>query len=93
MAVSYTHLNKYSKCTHRNYPMIELKQYIDNIVLNSHMFFYVAVPIMREINTNIRRLSAHTTITVSYTHLDVYKRQTVITFISQSLHSAYHISK
>ena len=31
--------NKYSKCTHRNYPMIELKQYIDNIVLNSNMFF------------------------------------------------------
>lgn len=27
------------KCTHRNYPMIELKQYIDNIVLNSNMFF------------------------------------------------------
>ena len=54
--------NKYSKCTHRNYPMIELKQYIDNIVLNSNMFFSVAVPIMREINTNIRRLSAHTTI-------------------------------
>ena len=42
--------------------MIELKQYIDNIVLNSNMFFSVAVPIMREINTNIRRLSAHTTI-------------------------------
>ena len=31
--------NKYSKCTHRNYPMIELKQYIDNIVLNSNNVF------------------------------------------------------
>ena len=68
--------NKYSKCTHRNYPMIELKQYIDNIVLNSNMFFSVAVPIMREINTNIRRLSAHTTI-MTYEEL-VNTRQRIL---------------
>ncbi len=64
------------KCTHRNYPMIELKQYIDNIVLNSNMFFSVAVPIMREINTNIRRLSAHTTI-MTYEEL-VNTRQRIL---------------
>ena len=68
--------NKYSKYTHRNYPMIELKQYIDNIVLNSNMFFSVAVPIMREINTNIRRLSAHTTI-MTYEEL-VNTRQRIL---------------
>ena len=56
--------------------MIELKQYIDNIVLNSNMFFSVAVPIMREINTNIRRLSAHTTI-MTYEEL-VNTRQRIL---------------
>ena len=50
------------KCTYRKNPMIELKQYIDNIVSDSNVFFSVAVPIMKEINVNIRRLSAHTTI-------------------------------
>lgn len=50
------------KCTYRKNPMIELKQYIDNIVSDSNAFFSVAVPIMKEINVNIRRLSAHTTI-------------------------------
>ncbi len=50
------------KCTHRNYPMTELKQYIDSIVSNTNTFYTEAVPVMREINTNIRRLSAHTTI-------------------------------
>lgn len=64
------------KCTHKNHPMIELKQYIDNIVLNSNMFFQVAVPIMREINTNIRRLSAHTTI-MTYDEL-VNTRQRIL---------------
>ena len=42
--------------------MTELKQYIDSIVSNTNTFYTEAVPVMREINTNIRRLSAHTTI-------------------------------
>lgn len=64
------------KCTHRNYPMIELKQYIDNIVHDSNVFFSVAVPIMKEINVNIRRLSAHTTI-MTYDEL-VSTRQKIL---------------
>lgn len=64
------------KCTHRNYPMIELKQYIDNIVHDSNVFFFVAVPIMKEINVNIRRLSAHTTI-MTYDEL-VSTRQKIL---------------
>ena len=27
------------KCTHRNYPMTELKQYIDSIVSNTNTFY------------------------------------------------------
>lgn len=64
------------KCIHRNYPMIELKQYIDNIVHDSNIFFSVAVPIMKEINVNIRRLSAHTTI-MTYDEL-VSTRQKIL---------------
>ena len=64
------------KCTHRNYPMIELKQYIDNIVHDSNVFFSVAVPIMKELNVNIRRLSAHTTI-MTYDEL-VSTRQKIL---------------
>jgi hypothetical protein len=52
----------FGKCTHRSYPMTELKRYIDNLVCNPNKFFMDVVPIMRDINQDIRRLSAHTTI-------------------------------
>lgn len=64
------------KCMHRRYPMVELKQYIDSVVFDSNVFYSVAVPIMREINTNIRRLSAHTTI-MTYADL-VNTRQKIL---------------
>ena len=50
------------KCTHKYFPMTELRRYVERIVSDSNIFFADAVPKMREINTNIRRLSAHTTI-------------------------------
>lgn len=64
------------KCTHKSYPMTELKRYIDNIVSNPSMFFVNVVPILREINTDIRRLSAHTTI-MTYDEL-VNTRQRIL---------------
>lgn len=64
------------KCIHRSHPLVELKQYIDNIVSDSNVFFSVAVPIMKEINVNIRRLSAHTTI-MTYDEL-VSTRQKIL---------------
>lgn len=64
------------KCTHRSHPMTELKGYIDNIVFSSNIFFTDVVRIMREINTNIRRLSAHTTI-MTYDEL-VNTRQKIL---------------
>ena len=56
--------------------MTELKRYIDNIVSNPSMFFVNVVPILREINTDIRRLSAHTTI-MTYDEL-VNTRQRIL---------------
>lgn len=64
------------KCTRGSHPMTELKGYIDNIVFSSNIFFTDVVRIMREINTNIRRLSAHTTI-MTYDEL-VNTRQKIL---------------
>ena len=64
------------KCTHRRFPMTELKNYISGIIHAPEIFFSDAVPIMRDINTNIRRLSAHTTI-MTYDEL-VNTRQKIL---------------
>lgn len=64
------------KCTHRSFPTTELKIYVEHIVSDSNIFFADAVPKMREINVNIRRLSAHTTI-MSYEEL-VITRQKIL---------------
>lgn len=64
------------KCTHKSYPMTELKRYIDNTVSNPNIFFANVVPILRKINTDIRRLSAHTTI-MTYDEL-VNTRQRIL---------------
>lgn len=64
------------KCSHRSFPMTELKNYINGIIHNPNEFFLNAVPIMRDINTNIRRLSAHTTI-MTYDEL-VNTRQKIL---------------
>ena len=58
----------FDKCSHPAYPMVELKNYIRQNVKHSNDFFSIAVPIMRDINTNIRRLSAHTSV-MSYADL------------------------
>lgn len=64
------------KCTHRSYPMVELKRYIYNLVCDSNKFFIDVVPVMRDINIDIRRLSAHTTI-MTYDEL-VNARQMIL---------------
>ena len=56
--------------------MTELKNYISGIIHAPEIFFSDAVPIMRDINTNIRRLSAHTTI-MTYDEL-VNTRQKIL---------------
>lgn len=64
------------KCTHRAYPMTELKTFIDGFVRNPNIFYSEVVSMMRDINTNIRRLSAHTTI-MTYDEL-VNTRQQIL---------------
>ena len=64
------------KCTHRAHPMTELKTFIDGFVKNPNIFYSEVVSMMRDINTNIRRLSAHTTI-MTYDEL-VNTRQQIL---------------
>ena len=50
------------KCSHRKYPLSELKAMIQSKVKHSNQLFDNAVSILRNLNESIRRLSAHTTV-------------------------------
>lgn len=66
----------FDKCLHDTYPMTEFKVYIEKNVKKSSFFFRRTVDALRDINTNIRRLSAHTTI-MTYNEL-VKTRQRIL---------------
>lgn len=50
------------KCTHRNYPTTELKNFINENVKQSDKLLGSVISDMRNINVDIRRKSAHTTV-------------------------------
>ncbi|MEY8258584.1 hypothetical protein AAK706_12760 [Erysipelotrichaceae bacterium 66-17] len=66
----------FERCLHKKYPMTELKEYIDELVTQSSDFFLHSIQMMKEINVEIRRLSAHTTI-MTYDEL-VNTRQRIL---------------
>lgn len=50
------------KCTHRNYPTIELRNYVSNCVIKYELLFRDSIGELRRINEDIRRKSAHTSV-------------------------------
>lgn len=64
------------KCSHRTYPLVELRRKIQNDIKQSSILLGDAVDILRDLNETIRRLSAHTTV-MTYDDL-VMTRQRVI---------------
>lgn len=64
------------KCSHRTYPLVELRRKIQQDIKNNSMLLGEAVDILRNLNETIRRLSAHTTV-MTYDDL-VKTRQCVI---------------
>ena len=64
------------KCSHRTYPMVELRRKIQRDIKHNAKLLGDAVDILRDLNETIRRLSAHTTV-MSYDDL-VMTRQRVL---------------
>lgn len=64
------------KCSHRTYPLVELRRKIQNDIKHNSILLGDAVDILRDLNETIRRLSAHTTV-MTYDDL-VMTRQRVI---------------
>ena len=50
------------KCSHRSYPLIELRREIQHDIIHSAKLLNDAVDFLRTLNETVRRLSAHTTI-------------------------------
>lgn len=50
------------KCSHRTYPLIELRRKIQHDIKQNEKLLNDAVDILRNLNETVRRLSAHTTI-------------------------------
>ena len=65
-----------NKCKNRKHPLSELWEFIQANVKQCRVLLNVAADLMRELNENIRRLSAHTTV-MSYSDL-VLTRQIVL---------------
>lgn len=64
------------KCSHRSHPLIELKRSVQTNVKQNQVLLGSAISILRGLNENVRRLSAHTTV-MSYEDL-VSTRQRVL---------------
>ena len=64
------------KCTHRAYPLVELRRKIQHDIKHNAKLLGDAVDILRDLNETIRRLSAHTTV-MTYDDL-VMTRQRVL---------------
>lgn len=65
-----------NKCSHRSYPLIELRRKIQHDIKHNAKLLSDAVDIMRNLNETVRRLSAHTTV-MTYDDL-VMTRQHVL---------------
>ena len=64
------------KCSHRTYPLVELRRKIQHDIKHSAKLLGDVVDILRDLNETIRRLSAHTTV-MTYDDL-VVTRQRVL---------------
>lgn len=62
------------KCSHRAYPLIELRRKIQHDIKQNEKLLNDAVDILRTLNENIRRLSAHTTV-MTYDDLIATRQQ------------------
>ena len=50
------------KCSHRSYPLVELRRKIQHDIKQNVRLLNEAVDILRTLNETVRRLSAHTTV-------------------------------
>ena len=64
------------KCTHPSHPLTELKRNIQTNIKQNRTLLGEAVSVLRSLNENVRRLSAHTTV-MSYDEL-IETRQKVL---------------
>ena len=64
------------KCSHRSYPLVELRRKIQRDIKQNGRLLNEAVDILRTLNETVRRLSAHTTV-MTYDDL-VSTRQQVL---------------
>ena len=64
------------KCSHQRRPLTELKRFIPSNIKQNGVLLGNAIDVLRELNENVRRLSAHTTV-MSYANL-VTTRQKVL---------------